>query len=143
MIGKTLVWTFLYVPGRRSATPESDGKWIVHLPLSTIGQLVPTLDRLVEEGTLEKVKYAHKECPDVDPLPYDAPVVCVYAVDATKEKTLEVLHSLGIMPEEWKYDRDTPLDWRKGSPLNERMREQRSRYIMEQYLAEVWPVRKD
>ena len=107
---------------------SSCGKWVVEGSLEKIRMIFPALERLVGEGKIPTVKYSHKEDLENDPFPYSPPVMCVYADDRTKEKTLEELTKLGIKPTGWKYDQETIADWEEGGKLYEESKRQRERF---------------
>lgn len=128
MISKDYIWLRSYNPDNQ-IDHSTAGKWILH-PRS-FKRLFKKINELVDKGTIYGAKYTHKEFSEKDNLPYDKPVLCVYADDKTKGSTYEELVNLGIFPERWKYERETLEDWKESGYLAKRSNMQRKAFLYE------------
>jgi hypothetical protein len=127
MISKDNTWLYSQNAHNILMDERTKGKWIREGKLSK--RDIMTLDALVEQGAIYSAKYAHKEQPDRDPLPFSPPVLCVYADDGSKERTRELLQTIGLQPLFWKYNWETIRDWQPGGELYEESRSQRALYF--------------
>lgn len=94
------------------------GKWIVWGSKSYMNSIFPKIDEMVLKGEIYRAKYAHRENKEIDPSWNKEPVMCIYADDNTKDKTLNLLRELNIKPVSWKYDEQTRQDWKPGGRLS-------------------------
>lgn len=131
MLDKTYVWIISYNPDN-VIDWKTSGKWIVKG--KHFKSIFREIDKLVGMGIIYKAKYTHKEFPERDPLPFEKPVLCVYADDKTKESTYNELLNLGLYPEYWKYNSETAKDWAEGGDLKKKSENQREYFIYSRFL---------
>lgn len=131
MIKKDEVWVGSINSENELEDSSSAGKWIVNGSKEYMKTIFPKINRLVNMGRVYRAKYSHKENKDEDPLQYHEPVLCVYADDKTKTKTLEEIMKLGIIPAKWKYEYEIRADWQQGGQLYEESQKEKLRLIFE------------
>jgi len=131
MIEETNCWVWSNNPNNKLVEESSKGKWIITGSLTYMRRVFPKVDTLVEQGKIYGAKYSHKKNLPLEPLPYNKPVMCVFADDQTKDTTLEELLKIGIKPSEWKYGYETKEDWKPGGKLYEESQLQRTVFLLE------------
>lgn len=127
MIKKDPVFVWAINSKNKLKDPDSTGKWLIWGTKDFMEEIFPKINNLIDKGILYKAKYAHRENKNIDPYWSKDPILCVYADDSNKEKTLKELKKLGITPSSWKYDLETIEDWKPGGKLYEEVKKLRQK----------------
>src|SRR3989344_9486019 len=104
MIERGDYWVWSVNDDNELEDPDTVGKWIIVAPMRIIKNAFQSINELVETGEIYKAKYPHQQHPEYDWDRYPLPVLCVYADNTTKDRTLELLKDLGLETDEWRYD---------------------------------------
>ena len=104
MIERDDYWVWSVNEDNELEEPDTVGKWIIVDEMEVIEQVFESIDELVEAGEIYKAKYPHQEHQEYDWDRYPLPVLCVYADNTSRRKTLKLLRKLGLDTDEWKYD---------------------------------------
>lgn len=131
MIAEDNVWVWSYNKENEFQDKDSCGKWTLTGTVDYFLSVFGSIDELVNKGDIHMAKFSHRKHLFYDSLPYNDPVLCIYADDLTKDRTYDLLQELGIEPEEWKYDSDTKKDWEKGGKLWKESYRQRTLFLLE------------
>jgi hypothetical protein len=91
---------------------EITGKWLCFGPMKELHLYPRLIDKLVEEGTLRKVKIARKD-PSCDPFPHKECVMCIFTSsdEGEKNSVAAILKDIGLSPVTWKSEVETQQDW--------------------------------
>jgi len=103
MIDRDYFWIWSYNE-ENECDRDTLGKWCVITDVATLEKFFPAIDDLVEEGKIYQAKYSHQNNPDYDLVSYPDPLLCVYADNDTRDKTLKLLEELGLETDEWLYN---------------------------------------
>ena len=102
---------------------QHNGKWVVEGDRTYIMDLAFRIDSYVEAGKIDASKFTKKD-PATDPLPHILVfAMCIYSDDRKRDETANYLQELGVEKFDWKYDKESIVDWSEGGKLAQKAAE--------------------